>query len=339
MFTIPTPIEPGSRAQRLRPDPGRELPAPACRWRRRASARRWPRCALRNSAAASLPAGVLTLYDAAGRGAVCRRRPARRRAGGGEPAGRLRPGPAHRRGVAHGGQRHRRRAHGRDGALRVDQRDRRLTHARSPPPRNEPRRVLLEVPKAPGGSLARDFAQPAEETATAWRFAVDLQPGEVKEVTLRHRPRRAQAVALLDDDDGRRRGAQPAGHQRRGPRGARAHRRPARQEAARTAERDQLSAQRDAVEQDEERLRGNLAAVQPATRCAPAWCSSSTRTRPGTPSWTPRSMPPTPPSRRRTGAGGRDRRAADPVGLRRRIRNECLDQLGTDRAVRVTPPS
>ena len=124
--------------------------------------------------------------------------------------------------------------------------------------------MLLAVDKPDGATLAPGFAQPAEQTATAWRFAVDLRPGEVKTVTYAVDSHEQQAITVLDDPDAvaavlNLQGASPAA------RAALARVETLRrQEAALAAERDALTAQRDAVDKDEQRLRANLGAVTAA---------------------------------------------------------------------------
>ena len=149
------------------------------------------------------------------------------------------------------------------GVLTVDTRHRQVTHATVTAPASEPRRVLLEVPKPDGGEVASGFATPSEQTMTAWRFAADLQPGAVRELVFAVDTREQQTFALLDDEDVvatvlNLQGASPAA------RAALQRIADLRQvEAARTAERDTLNSQRDQVNSDEERLRANLGAVGP----------------------------------------------------------------------------
>lgn len=219
---------------------------------------------LTNSSASSLPAGVLTLYDAQGDAPY---------AGdarlGGLPAGESRllayaqdlrttldwrqEDAATISALSAAG-----------GVLTVDQRNRQVTHAVLTAPALSPRRVLVEVPKPEGATVADGFAQPAEETAAAWRFVADLRPGETRELTYAIDRHERQSVALLDDEAAvaavlNLQGASPAA--RAALRGIAVLRA---QEAARAAERDQLVTQREAVEGDEARLRANLGALQPS---------------------------------------------------------------------------
>ena len=149
------------------------------------------------------------------------------------------------------------------GVLRVDQRNRALTRVTLTGPAGAPRSVLIEVPKPDGGAVAEGFARPAEETAAAWRFAVALKPGETQVLTYAIDQHERQSITLLDDDGAvaevlNLQGASPAARAAlRQVASLRA------EEAARTAERDQLVSQREAVESDETRLRANLGALNP----------------------------------------------------------------------------
>lgn len=151
-----------------------------------------------------------------------------------------------------------------DGTLEVDQRTRQITHALLNAPPHAARRVLVEVGKPDGTTVAAGFAQPAEETASTWRFAVDLQPGEAKELTFALDRHERQSLELLDDADAvaavlNMQGLSPAARTAlERVAGLRA------QEAARTAERDELTAKKAAVDADETRLRANLGVLQPA---------------------------------------------------------------------------
>ncbi len=147
------------------------------------------------------------------------------------------------------------------GVLSVDERTRSLVHVTLTGPALESRHVLLELPKPPGGTIADGFPRPTEETASAWRFAADLEPGEVRRLTLAVDRHDQQAITILDDAD-----AVAAVLDLHGATDAAraALKRIAdlrAQEAARTVERDALAKQREAVDTDEQRVRSNLAAV------------------------------------------------------------------------------
>ncbi len=147
------------------------------------------------------------------------------------------------------------------GVLTVDERTRSLVHVTLTGPALESRHVLLELPKPSGSMIADGFSRPTEETAFAWRFAADLEPGEVKRLTLAVDRHDQQTIATLDDTDAvatvlNLHGATDA---------ARAALKRITdfraQEAACTTDRDALAKQQEAVDADEQRVRSNLAAV------------------------------------------------------------------------------
>ena len=214
-----------------------------------------------NNSGASLPAGVLTLYDTtadapyAGDARL-----------GGVPAGesRLMPYAQDLRTTAEWQRDEDVTIAGltaASGVLTVDERTRSLVHVTLTGPALESRHVLLELPKPPDDMVADGFPKPTEETASAWRFATDLQPGEVKRLTLAVDRHDQQTITILDDADavaavldlhGATDAARAALKRITDLRA---------QEAARTADRDALATQQEAVDTDEQRLRSNLAAV------------------------------------------------------------------------------
>ncbi len=214
-----------------------------------------------NTSGASLPAGVLTLYDTTATAPY---------AGdarlGGVPAGesRLVSYAQDLRTTAewqHDDEVTIAGLTAASGVLSVDERTRSLVHVTLVGPALESRQVLLEIPKPPGGMIADGFPKPAEETASGWRFAADLKPGEIKRLTIAIDRIDQQTITILDDGD-----AVAAMLDLHGATDA------ARaalkritdlrtQEAARTAERDALASQQEAVDTDEQRVRSNLAAV------------------------------------------------------------------------------
>ena len=263
VFTIPTPITLAAGHTASVPILDRALPS--SRLSLATPDQTHPLAAIRlaNDTTTSLPAGVLTLYDAQGDAPY---------AGdarlGGVPAGESRLIAfaqdlrttldwQHEDSVTLAS------LSAANGVLTVNRRNRQITHVSLTAPAQDRRQILVEVAKTADGTLPRDFAQPAEETATAWRFAASLQPGETKTLTYAVDQDEQEAITLIDDDDAvaavlNLQGASPAA------RAALRHIADLRgQEVARTTDRDQLAAQRETVEKDEERLRANLAAVQP----------------------------------------------------------------------------
>lgn len=216
-----------------------------------------------NDIGLSLPAGVLTLYDTAS-GAAPYAGDARL---GGLPNGErrllsfaedLRTTAEWRRAdsvsvssltAAHG-------------IIRLEQRDRANVRVTLTGPERESRHVLVELPKATGVTLApEDGRKPDEETATAWRLAVDLAPGEVKTLAVNLDRITRQQIALASDAGAL---ARVLGLQGLTPQARVVLERVAALRAAegtREAERGRLQAQITAVERDEVRLRDNLGAV------------------------------------------------------------------------------
>jgi hypothetical protein len=148
------------------------------------------------------------------------------------------------------------------GVLRVEQRNRWTVHIALTAPAGEARSLLLELPKRPGATLVtEDAPKPVEETAAAWRFAVSLAAGETRTLTLHEDRIVTQQTVLMQDTSVV---ATLLGTQALTPaaRAALQHLADLRaDEAARTAERDRLQAEREGVERDEQRTRQNLNAV------------------------------------------------------------------------------
>jgi hypothetical protein len=263
VFTLPDPID--LAAGHSASVPILDVEVPASRVALATPGQQHPLAAIRvaNTSPSSLPAGVLTLYDAQGDAPY---------AGdarlGGLPAGESR--------LISYAQDLRTSMEWRNedavtvaslkaskGVLEVDQRNRRVTHATFTAPPSSPRRMLVEVPKPAGATVAAGFAQPAEETASSWRFVAELKPGETKDLTYAIDQHERRSITLLEDDDAiasvlNLQGASPAA--RAALEGLSALRA---RESARSAEKEQFEAQQAAVEKDEERLRANLAALQP----------------------------------------------------------------------------
>lgn len=70
------------------------------------------------------------------------------------------------------------------GVLRLTRIERRTTTYRIAAPETEPRRLIIEHAIPPGWSLAEPNEATAERTATHWRFALDLKPGEERAFTV-----------------------------------------------------------------------------------------------------------------------------------------------------------
>ncbi len=150
------------------------------------------------------------------------------------------------------------------GVLHITTRQREVLRVTITGPANEPRRVLLEIPKGGDRTLTMEGGPfpGVEETATAWRVPVSLKPGEVRKLTAAIDRLEREQIALLADD------AEVVlrllNEQTLTPAARTALQRLAalrQDEAAKRATVDQLKAQQAAIQQDEDRIRRNLAAV------------------------------------------------------------------------------
>ncbi|HEY2132725.1 MAG TPA: DUF4139 domain-containing protein [Acetobacteraceae bacterium] len=219
---------------------------------------------LTNDTASSLPAGILTLYDPASPAAF---------AGdarlGGLPAGEsrllsfaedLRTGVTWKIDQATSIAALTAAA----GVLHIDQRQRWTAHIGLAAPAAEPRNLLVEIPKSLGSDLVTDDGgKPSEQTATGWRQAISLKPGETHDLVV-HVDRMIHEQTVLMQDD--RVLAGLLGDQSlTGPaRAVLQHIADLRAaEAAHVAERDRLNAQVADADRDEYRIRQNLAVVPP----------------------------------------------------------------------------
>ncbi len=217
-----------------------------------------------NSTNASIPAGVLTLYDASG--AATFAGDARL---GGLPVGehRLLSFAQDLRTTVErnsSGETTLAALTAADGVLHITTRQREVLHVTITGPANEPRKVLLEIPKEGDRTLTMEAGAIAgtEETATAWRVPVSLKPGEVRKLTAYiDRLEREQAALLADD-------AQVVvrllNEQTLTPAARAALQRLAalrQDEAAKRQTVQQLKVQQATILQDEDRIRRNLAAV------------------------------------------------------------------------------
>jgi hypothetical protein len=151
------------------------------------------------------------------------------------------------------------------GVLRLDERSRRTVEARIIAPAAEPRDLLVEVAKPPGYTLVPDAAlAPAEETATAWRFALTVAAGESKTLTVRMDRINRQSIALLQGDPAL---ARITGLQGLDPKAREALQKLVELRAAqagRQAEMERIGQQFAELEADQERVRKNLGAVPPS---------------------------------------------------------------------------
>jgi hypothetical protein len=217
-----------------------------------------------NDTGASMPAGVLTLYDAAG--AATFAGDARL---GGLPAGESRllsfaqdlRTTVEREST---GQTTLASLTAAGGVLHITSRQREVLRFTITAPANDSRRVLLEIPKEGDRTLSVEGGPipGTEETATAWRLPVALKAGEVRKLTAYADRMEREETSLLTDD------AQVVvrllNEQTLSAPARVALQRLAalrQDEAAKRAAVDQLKAQQAAILQDEDRIRRNLAAV------------------------------------------------------------------------------
>jgi hypothetical protein len=217
-----------------------------------------------NDTGSSIPAGVLTLYDASG--AATFAGDARL---GGLPAGerRLLSFAQDLRTTVERdstGETTLASLTAAQGVLHITTRQREVLKVTLTGPANEPRRVLVEIPKEGDRTLTLEGGaiQGTEETATAWRVPVALKPGEVRKLTAYiDRLEREQTALLADDAEVV---VRLLNEQTLTPAARTALQRLAtlrQDEAAKRATVTQLKAQQAAILQDEDRIRQNLAAV------------------------------------------------------------------------------
>ncbi len=225
---------------------------------------------VRNDSGQSLPAGVLTLYDSAA-GAIGFAGDARL---GGLPAGESRilsfaqdlrtsvevdesSGPEKIVAFTIA-----------DGVLRYTARARQIYRVTATAPAKEPRDLLVEIARAnPGQTLTLDDGKtgPAEQTATAFRLAISLAAGATKTVTAWVDRPLDQVVALMDGDQAVLRIIANEDKLNAPGRAALNRVLELRQELARRqAEAARQTKLLQDVQEDEERIRKNLAAVTSA---------------------------------------------------------------------------
>jgi hypothetical protein len=264
IFQLPTPVMLTAGHSASVPIIDREVPAERVDLASPGNSHPLSAIRITNNTGSSMPAGVLTLYDATG--AATFAGDARL---GGLPTGERRllsfaqdlrttverdsdaqttlAALTISQGVAH-----------------ITTRQREVLRVTVTAPATESRRVLVEIPKNGARTLTLEGGPVAgtEETATAWRVPVSTRPGEVSKLTAYIDRLEREQTALLDDD------AEVVvrllNEQTLTPAARAALQRLAslrQDEAAKRATLDQLKAQQSAILQDEDRIRRNLAAV------------------------------------------------------------------------------
>jgi hypothetical protein len=150
------------------------------------------------------------------------------------------------------------------GVLHITMRQREVLHVTLTAPTDAARRVLVEIPKDGDRTLTIEGGPIAgtEETANAWRVPVSLKPGEVRKLTAFIDRLQSEDTTLLADDAAvvvtllNQQSLTPAA------RTALLQLASLRQdEADKRAALEQLKAQQTAIEQDEDRIRKNLEVV------------------------------------------------------------------------------
>jgi hypothetical protein len=150
------------------------------------------------------------------------------------------------------------------GVLHITMRQREVLHVTLTAPTDAARRVLVEIPKDGDRTLTIEGGPIAgtEETANAWRVPVSLKPGEVRKLTAYIDRLQSEDTTLLADDAAvvvtllNQQSLTPAA------RTALLQLASLRQdEADKRAALEQLKAQQTAIEQDEDRIRKNLEVV------------------------------------------------------------------------------
>jgi hypothetical protein len=155
-----------------------------------------------------------------------------------------------------------------DGVLTYTVRERQVVHIDITAPAKESRDMLLEIPRSTGEqtlTLDDGKTHATEQTATAYRIALTLAPGETRSVTAWLDQPQRRTEALVDGDDDILQSIVGADKLNQAGRTALNHvldlRRDAARKQAEAARQRKLLAD---VEQDEDRIRKNLAAVTSA---------------------------------------------------------------------------
>jgi hypothetical protein len=266
IFQLPMPVDLAAGHTASVPIVDRNVPAERVDLDNGDSAHPLSAIRITNDTGASLPAGVLTLYDASGPATF---------AGdarlGGLPTGENRLlsfAQDLRTTVERTSTEQTTLASltAAQGVLHVTSRQREVLRIKLTPPANDPRRVLVEIPRSGDATLTLEGTPipGIEETATAWRIPVSLKPGETRTITAYIDRLEREDTVLLDNDAAV--VVAMLNEQSLTPAARAALQRLAalrQDEAAKRATLDQLKAQQTAVLQDEDRIRRNLAAVAP----------------------------------------------------------------------------
>jgi hypothetical protein len=87
------------------------------------------------------------------------------------------------------------------GVLHLTRSERQSVHYTIAAPKTETRRVIVEQPMIPGWTLVEPAGKTVEETATAYRIALDVKPGETQSVRFTLERPLEDTLRILDIDD------------------------------------------------------------------------------------------------------------------------------------------
>lgn len=268
VFRLPEPVSVGAGRSAIIPMLDRELPAARLTMLQSGGTSPLASFQIKNDSASGLPPGVLTLYERAGDGTTAYVGDARLAT---FPVGEQRllsyavdgkvkidrtvnsANPIASAAIA-------------NGVLRLTRKLQTTTLYRLAGPAHEPRRLVLEHPRQVGWTLVEPDPASVEVTAGAYRIAAALKPGETKTITVTMELPQQEVIKMLDADDARldalfsARELDPKLHDALGELMNRRR--------ALAGQRDQLQrlqGEREAIVQDQARLRDNLNAVPKGT--------------------------------------------------------------------------
>ncbi|HLJ18631.1 MAG TPA: hypothetical protein VKU84_00450, partial [Stellaceae bacterium] len=88
-----------------------------------------------------------------------------------------------------------------EGVLHLTRSERQSVHYTIAGPKTEARRVIVEQPTMPGWTLVEPAGKAVEETANAYRVAIDVKPGETQSVRFTLERPLEDTLRILDIDD------------------------------------------------------------------------------------------------------------------------------------------
>jgi hypothetical protein len=87
------------------------------------------------------------------------------------------------------------------GVLHLTRTDRQIVRYTIAAPKTEARHIIVEQPMMPGWKLVEPAGKTVEETATAYRVALDLKPGETQSLRFTLEHPREETLRILDTGD------------------------------------------------------------------------------------------------------------------------------------------